>query len=183
MADGKDDLPRHIRLGNVLLVAAEDVIYVGIAVLLCVAAGVLLFDTATDFADLGSGNVDDIVVNVLDRLLLIFIVVELLFAVRVILRKREIIAEPFLIVGNIASIKEIIVLSVEAAELLGDEQQFQNAVLEIGILGVLVLVLAGAAVLLRAKEREPEEGDQGERRREERDDSEALGVPGAPPTD
>ena len=73
------------------------------------------------------------------------------------MRKREIIAEPFLIVGIIASIKEIIVLSVRAADYIGKGDQFTDAIQEVAVLGVLVIVLAGAAVLLRLKEREPQE--------------------------
>ena len=56
------------------------------------------------------------IVEVLDTLLLVFIVVELLSAVRSTMSERVLIAEPFLIVGIIASIKEIVVLSVKAAE-------------------------------------------------------------------
>ena len=78
----------------------------------------------------------------LDRLLLVFIVVELLFAVRVILGKREVVAEPFLIVGIIASIKEIIVLSVKAADYVGKGEKFNHAIIEVAVLGGLVLVLA-----------------------------------------
>ena len=96
----------------------------------------------------------------LDSLLLVFIVVELLFAVRVILGKREVIAEPFLVVGIIASIKEIVVLSVKAAEVVGKGDEFIHSMIEVGVLGVLVLVLAVAAILLRAKEQKPAEGDE-----------------------
>ena len=90
-----------------------------------------------------------------------------------ILGKREVVAEPFLIVGIIASIKEIIVLSVEAADLLGEDDQFIHAIIEVGVLGALVLVLAVAAILLRAKEREPAEGDDSARTSARRD-GEAL---------
>src|SRR3712207_8497992 len=45
--------------------------------------------------------------ELLDVLLLVFIVVELLFAVRTTVEKRELVAEPFLVIGIIASIKEI----------------------------------------------------------------------------
>jgi hypothetical protein len=78
--------------------------------------------------------------------------------VRTILSKREVVAEPFLVVGIIASIKEIIVLSVEAADFVGKEERFTHAIVEVGVLGLLVLALALAAILLRAKEREPQEG-------------------------
>ncbi len=155
-----DEPPRYVRIGNALLAVAEDVIYVGIAVLLAVAAVVLLISAAADLFDLGGEqSASQVVLHVLDTLLLVFIVVELLFAVRVILGKREVVAEPFLVVGIIASIKEIIVLSVEAADYVGEGDKFIHAITEVGVLGVLVLILAVAAIMLRAKEREPAEGD------------------------
>ncbi len=94
----------------------------------------------------------------LDALLLVFIFVELLYAVRITLKERQIVAEPFLIAGILVCIKEIIVLSVKAPEDYIDKgPEFARAMVEIGVLGGLVLVLAAAAVLLRRKEREPEE--------------------------
>jgi uncharacterized membrane protein (DUF373 family) len=152
-----DDAPAYARFGSALLLVVEDVIYVAIAGLLAVAAGVLLVDALLGFRSIGDDGASSVVLEILDRLLLVFIVVELLFAVRVTLRKREIIAEPFLIVGIIASIKEIIVLSVRAADYIGKGERFDHALREVAVLGVLVIVLAGAAVLLRVKEREPEE--------------------------
>ena len=157
---GDDDgPPRYVRIGNALLAITEDVIYVSIAALLTISAGALLVSAANGLRALTGTSTSEVVLLVLDRLLLVFIVVELLFAVRVILGRREVVAEPFLVVGIIASIKEIIVLSVEAADYVGKGQKFTHSIIEVGVLGVLVVVLAGAAIMLRAKEREPKEGD------------------------
>ena len=98
--DERDEPPRYVRIGNALLAFAEDAIYVGIAALLAVSAGVLLLSAARGLTELGEPGASEVVLEVLDRLLLVFIVVELLFAVRVILGKREVVAEPFLIVGH-----------------------------------------------------------------------------------
>jgi uncharacterized membrane protein (DUF373 family) len=149
-----------VRIGNALLAVAEDAIYVGIAVVLSVGAGALLVSAVSQLSALtGDVSTSEVVLEVLDTLLLVFIVVELLFAVRTILGKREVVAEPFLVVGIIASIKEIIVLSVEAADYVGKGDKFEDAIIQVGVLGLLVLVLAVSAILLRAKEREPQEGD------------------------
>lgn len=158
----EDRPPRYVRIGNALLGISEDAIYVGIAALLAVSAGALLVAAASDLSRLTDVDTGEVILAVLDRLLLVFIVVELLFAVRVILSKREIIAEPFLVVGVIASIKEIIVLSVEAADFVGQGDKFTHSMIEVGVLGGLVLLLAVAALLLRAKEREPAEGEESE---------------------
>jgi len=87
--------------------------------------------------------------------------VELLFAVRATVSERELLAEPFLLAGIIASIKEIIVLSVKAAETAGKGSVFRDQMIEVGVLGLLVLFLGITALLLRRKEREPDEGSTG----------------------
>ncbi len=152
------DVPMHVRAGNRLLEGAETVVYVGIAVLLLLTAAGLLVGAARRLPGvLGEG--EKVALELLDALLLIFIVVELLYAVRMTIAKRELVAEPFLLVGIIASIKEIVVLSVKAAEEVGTGEVFDDSLAEIGVLGVLVLLLGLTAYLLRRKEREPGEGD------------------------
>ena len=106
---------------------------------------------------LRSTPVDTTMLEILDGLLLIFIFVELLYGVRACLRSHEIVAEPFLIVGILAGIKEIVVLSVEAATLLKEGPQFARAVVEIGVLAGVVLALALAAFVLRERRRDTED--------------------------
>lgn len=160
--------------GERVLRIAEDAVYVVVAILLVVGALVLLVDAAGELGGIGDGP-DSAVLALLDRLLLVFVLVELIFAVRMTLTRREIVAEPFLIVGIIASIKEIILLSVEVANVLEgkattegskDPQEFA---LLIALLGLLVVVLSASAVLLRLKERQPVEGKQNEKHSEDRD--------------
>ncbi|WP_369136714.1 phosphate-starvation-inducible PsiE family protein [Modestobacter versicolor] len=146
------------RVGTRALEIAENVVYTGIAIFL-VATALLLLGVA---AKTSWGLVGDFsttpVLEVLDVLLLVFIVVELLFAVRTTVERRELVAEPFLLVGIIASIKEIVVLSVEAAGVIGKGAEFDDRITEIAVLGVLVLLLGSTAWALRVKEREPDEG-------------------------
>ena len=137
---------------------AEDVVYLGIAVLLFLGAITLLVVAADQLLDVFDDFGSDVVVEVLDTLLLVFIVVELLSATRTTLAERELVAEPFLIVGIIASIKEIVVLSVKAAESIGTGDEFRDQLWQIGVLAVVVALLGGTAWLLRVKEREPPEG-------------------------
>ena len=93
---------------------AENVVYFVVAVILLVIAAVVLVQAGLTFLTLGTADVTDVAAKVLDLLLLVFIVVELLFAVRTTLSRRELVAEPFILVGIIASLKEIVVLSVKA---------------------------------------------------------------------
>ena len=145
--------------GTRALEVAENVIYGGIAFFLVMSGLLLLAIAAKTSWALWQDFSQAPLLEVLDVLLLVFIVVELLFAVRTTVERRELIAEPFLLVGIIASIKEIVVLSVEAAGVLGRGEEFRDRIIEIGVLGVLVVLLGGTAFLLRRKEREPDEGE------------------------
>ena len=108
------------RLGTRLLEMAENVVYAGIAAFLVGTALVCLVLAGKTSWGLASDFSEQPILDLLDILLLVFIVVELLFAVRSTVEKRELLAEPFLLVGIIASIKEIVVLSVEAAKEVGN---------------------------------------------------------------
>ena len=94
--------------------------------LLSGTAAILLFVAAGQLVAMVRDPGQNTGIEVLDTLLLLFIIVELLFAVRATLSKRELVAEPFLLVGIIASIKEIVVLSVKAAENIGAGAGFRD---------------------------------------------------------
>jgi uncharacterized membrane protein (DUF373 family) len=108
------------RGGTRALEVAENVVYGGIAVFLVLSAVLLLAIAAKTTWGLLDDFTATPLLEGLDVLLLVFIVVELLFALRTTVEKRELVAEPFLVVGIIASIKEIVVLSVEAAGVAGE---------------------------------------------------------------
>jgi len=100
----------------------------------------------------------DAIAEALDGLLLAFILLELLAGIRATMTERKLVAEPFLIVGIIASIKEIVVVTLSTKETRGDEgDAFRDAMTEVSVLGLLVLILAVAGFFVRRKEREPEE--------------------------
>lgn len=154
MAD--DDAARVTRLSRVLdslIGRGEDVLYALVSVLLVVGALVVLVQVGYALATETDDGVRTAVEHALDSLLIVFILVELLSAVRATIAERHLVAEPFLLVGIIASIKEIVVTGAfaEADADVGD------TMLEIGVLGGVVLALSVASLLLRRKEREPSE--------------------------
>jgi uncharacterized membrane protein (DUF373 family) len=122
------------------------------------AGGVILFSVVVyAFArDLGDGPVLGEVLELLSGLLLVFIFTELISTVRVVIARRAVEAEPFLIVGIVAAIRRLIVISAEAEDLLGTPR-FRDLVLEIAVLAGSVLVLGTTVVLLRRGRR----GDEG----------------------
>jgi uncharacterized membrane protein (DUF373 family) len=157
-----EQTPERVLFGNRILVIVEDCVYVSIAALLAVGSGIVLVQSAVQLFTSARKGDPGALVGLLDSLLLVFIFVELLYAVRTTLKERQIVAEPFLIAGILASIKEIIVLSVTAADAyISQGPEFARAMVEIGLLAVTVVLLAVTAVLLRKKEKEPEETGAG----------------------
>jgi uncharacterized membrane protein (DUF373 family) len=144
-----------IPLADRAMKVAEMVIYAAVAVLLVASGVAVLVSIAWDLATELDGGAVDTVTAALNGLLLVFILVELLAAVRETIEERKLVAEPFLIVGIIASIKEIVVASLKASESKGDA--FREALAEVGVLGAVVVALAVASFLVRRKEREPTE--------------------------
>jgi uncharacterized membrane protein (DUF373 family) len=131
----------------------EDVVYVGLGVLLAAGALVLLGDGALTFVRaLGDGTMAATVLALLDRILLIVMIVEILYTVQVSFREHALVPEPFIIVGLIAVIRRVLVLTAEFSDLMtqGDDA-FRNAMFELSILTVMVFVLVLSLALLRRR--------------------------------
>ena len=147
----------HIRI-NDYLGKAELVIYSILAVLLFItdlaalaSAGKLLWD------GLRQWTIATETLRVLDQLLLVLMLVEILHTVRISIRSHIlVIIEPFLVVGLIASIRRILVISLEATTLTKGgtwttegESIFRTSMIELGLLGLLILILVVSITLLR----------------------------------
>lgn len=150
--EAEDEQERE-RFADRALRIAEDAVYWSIAALLLVGSVVLIVAQVNTLLRLGGSPTTPVMLELLDGLLLVFIFVELLYAVRTSLRSRELVAEPFLIVGILACIKEIVVVSVDAAKLFDKGPEFARAIVQVGVLGGLVLVLAIAIFVLRLQRR------------------------------
>ncbi len=132
---------------------AEDLLYVLIAGALALVGFGLFGYVVYDFVSkMGEGDVTSKILALLDGLLLVFIITELIHTVRAVIDERVLVAEPFLIVGIVAAMRRLVVVSAEAKDLLG-KPEFGDAMTEIGILSGTVLVLALAIFLLRNTKR------------------------------
>ena len=85
-----------------MLRSSETLIYCFLSLVLVAAAVMLLGSAAWDLATTAEDGVGSAIRDVLDTLLLVFILVELLSATRETMNQRKIVAEPFLLVGIIA---------------------------------------------------------------------------------
>jgi uncharacterized membrane protein (DUF373 family) len=139
----------------------EYLFYIAVAGALSIV-GAIIFGNAvytfiSGFQDEGVGST---VLALLDQLLLVFIVAELIHTLRAVINDRVLMAEPFLIVGIVASIRRLIVVTAEVPRFIGTEK-FASLMLEIGILVGGVLALGFTVFLLRHTEH-PEPRPSGE---------------------
>jgi hypothetical protein len=129
--------------------AVEDVVYIGLGLLLTVSALTLLITGALDYGrDVMAGKPHNI--ELLDRILLILLIVELLYTVQVSFREHALVPEPFLLVGLISAIRRVLVLTAEFGELREKtEGGAQHFIIELSVLTLLIVALVVSLVLLR----------------------------------
>jgi uncharacterized membrane protein (DUF373 family) len=150
----EDKLRRHF---DDYLGKAEVVVYSVLALLLAIAslvtlatAGGILWSSLSHWTDATQ------TLRVLNELLVVLMLVEILHTVRISIRSHVLVTEPFLVVGLIASIRRILVISLEMATLTKETtwsnegaSVFRSSMIELGLLGALVFVLVLSIVLLR----------------------------------
>ncbi len=109
------------------------------------------------------------VVEVIDRLLVVFMLAEILHTVRISIRSHTLVTEPFLVVGLIATIRRILVITLNAANLTSaanwpndGQAKLRASMVELALLGATVMVLVVSIYILR-KSKSPYEEEETER--------------------
>jgi hypothetical protein len=126
----------------------ETALYVAVGVLLIIAAVVAAFQAGIAlWRGIAGDTAGSSGVVALDHLLLVLMMVEILHRVRISVRTQTLVVQPFLIVGLIASIRRVLVITTQAARLAeqghagaADQTAFRNSMIELGVLAVLILV-------------------------------------------
>ena len=149
----------RLRMADKVMTRAEDVIYFGIAALLVVASGVLLVVAVDELLDVLDGLGPDPVVEVLDTLLLLFIFVELLSAVRATVATPG--SWPSRSCSSASSRRSRRSWSCRSRQPRTSAAARSSRIScgRSACSAVVVLLLGITAWLLRLKEREPEEAD------------------------
>ena len=131
----------------------EDIVYVGLGLLLAGGSLALLVGGLIAFGQhLIAGSLAANIVPILDRILLILLVVELLYTVQVSFREHSVTPEPFLLVGLIAAIRRVLVLTAELAQVhQHTDEVFRRFVVELVVLTVMIVALVVSLVLLRKR--------------------------------
>ncbi|GAC1299724.1 MAG: hypothetical protein NVSMB19_04650 [Vulcanimicrobiaceae bacterium] len=139
-----------MRRAVLALVWAERVVFFLIGALLFLAALALLKESAAVLLKMYFGGGLPATAygsQFLDVVLLVLMIVELAYTVILSLRGSVLLAEPFLIVGLIAVIRRILVITV--GEVGGNGSPVSSNIPELAISMGIVLVFVGSIVLLR----------------------------------
>lgn len=148
---------RGLRLSTDAFVSVEHVAYVALGALLALTALIALVSAAVAlWGGLRELSADGIFTTI-DRLLLVLMLVEILHTVRVSMRAGGLTCEPFLIVGLIASIRRVLVITLESSRVTQSnapwsaerESLFRASMIELGVLAVLILVMVVSIYLLQ----------------------------------
>src|ERR1700732_2914815 len=146
------------------LAHGEVAIYSVLALLLFITALATIANAGKTLWDgLGPWTIAAETLRVLDQLLVVLMLVEILHTVRISIRSHYLVTEPFLVVGLIATIRRILVITLEAANLTKAgawspeiSNIFRATMIELGLLGLLILILVFSITLLRRFAPSPE---------------------------
>lgn len=136
---------------------AEVFIYSVLALLLFVTALATLANAGKLLWEgFGHWTIATQILLVLDQLLVVLMLVEILHTVRISIHSHVLVTEPFLVVGLIASIRRMLVITLEAANLTKGgvwstegASLFRASLSELALLGLLIIILVFSITLLR----------------------------------
>ena len=148
-------------LSDGLFSQIEHFVYVAIGALLAVTAGLALLEaTVVLWHGLIDWSGSQAVFEIVDQLLFVLMLIEILHTVRASIRTGTLTAEPFLIVGLIASIRRVLVITLESSEAMRRNEwagtipdQFRATMIELAILGGLILIMVISIYLLHRSEK------------------------------
>jgi len=141
----------------------EIVAYIVLGLLLAVAAAMGMGGTAILLLHSLQTNADaDALVIAVDRLLFVLMIVEILHTVRDSFRSGTLVAEPFLVVGLIASIRRVLVITLESSQANQygkwtpeSQSLLRSTLMELIVLAALILVMVLSIYLLRRSRHSP----------------------------
>lgn len=129
---------------------AENFIYYGGGLILVVAAAGLLVFAVVETVELAlQGDFTRAVVNLLDRILLALMVAEIIYTITNVARDRRLDVQPFLIIGVIAAVRRMLVITAESTTHVDmTDPTFQAALAELALLALIIVLLAVSFRLL-----------------------------------
>ncbi len=135
-----------------LLGTSESVVLVLIGISLVLVAVLLLFSGMYDLnvaVHQGPAEIEHKAIEILNTVLLVTMTMEIVYTVAITLESHTLNAEPFLIIGVIAGIRRMLVITATSTDLEARPDLFHNLLLELGLLAATVVALAIAIWILR----------------------------------
>ncbi len=135
-----------------ILQVAETTIYLFAGFLIAAGAALLLVTTLVEGGEnLLKGRYHEVALALLDRVLLALMLAEILYTLVRFAREGSLEATPFLIIGIIAAVRRVLVLTAEAVEKFDlADPAFLAVLAELGLLALLVVAFALAIRLVRS---------------------------------
>ncbi len=151
------DRKRGASIAAMWLRHAESIILVLIAIVLILLALLLLANSALGLVKLlnpgPQADVRTLAIEVLDTVLLVMMTMEIVYTVAVSLESHSLVAEPFLIIGAIAAIRRMLVITAESTAPGGapltNPTQSMPLLAELALLALIVISMAGSIYILR----------------------------------
>jgi len=136
------------------LALSERVVLILIAIVLVILAVLLLISTvAAMVQSVMNGSTRDVAIEILDSVLLVMMTMEIVYTVTLSLESHKLSAEPFLIIGVIAAIRRMLVITAESTKIENNVDLFRSTLLELGLLAVIVIALAAAMFMIRRSQK------------------------------
>src|SRR5882724_10427214 len=135
-----------------MLGASESVVLVLIGGALVLVAVLLLYSSMYDLNEavhMGPSEIERKAIGILNTVLLVMMTMEIVYTVAISLKSHTLNAEPFLIIGSIAAIRRMLVITATSTEQEAHPEQFHNMLVELGLLAATVVALATAIWILR----------------------------------
>jgi uncharacterized membrane protein (DUF373 family) len=150
-------ISRGARFADASFLFVETLAYILVGLLLAATVGFGVLGAANMMlSSWGTNGQTDTLVFAVDRMLFVLMVVEILHTVRVSIRSGTLVCEPFLIVGLIASIRRVLVITLESSQVnepgkwnANSGAVLQATMAELLVLAVLILVMVVSIFLLR----------------------------------
>ncbi len=145
---------RDLRSSDLFLMV-EHALYVALGIVLSVTGLAALVDVVhTLWGALINWNGASALLVTVDQLLFVLMLAEILHTVRVSIKSGALTCEPFLVVGLIACIRRVLVITLETSQAkvtseAAGQVAFQSSMIELGILGGLILVMVTSIYLVR----------------------------------
>jgi hypothetical protein len=138
------------RVAAILLTSETLVLTLIALVLVVLAISLLGLSVSVMIRDMGSGMLGMAGIEVLNGILLVMMIMEIVYTVTKSLESHLLVAEPFLIIGIIAGIRRIIVITAEGANIQAENPAlFRTLLIELALLSGIVLAMAWAVRILR----------------------------------